>query len=129
MAPDGGACVVVNEGVTQFEMSMFAGPTRSFICALVELPDVRDSPKAVPNCSQARPLLPRPAVAAVRSIPVSPNSSVAGSSPPAGLSASVVEVPLKTAASAMFDARVTSDVHAEPVHCEYAIEALPLWKL
>ena len=38
MSPVAGCCVVVTVGVTQVEMSIFAGPTRSFICALVELP-------------------------------------------------------------------------------------------
>ena len=29
----------------------------------------------------------------------------------------------------MLEMSVFSGVHAEPVHCEYAIVALPLWKL
>src|SRR5947209_5083879 len=69
IAPDARCCVVVSDGVAQFEMLMFAGPTRSFIWAVVERPEVRDSPKAVPNCSHALPLLLKPDVAAVRSIP------------------------------------------------------------
>src|SRR5579871_3266750 len=126
--PVAGCCVVVSVGVAQLEMAMLAGPTRSFICALVELPEVRDSPNAVPKASHARPLLLKPTVAAVRSIEASPNSSVPGSSPFAGLIASVAVDPAKTAASATFEARVTSDVHADPVHWEYPIDALPLWK-
>src|SRR5207247_10452060 len=56
----------------QFESLDGAGPTRSFICSLDELPEVRLTPYTVPNDSQA-PELKTPA--AVRSIPASPNST------------------------------------------------------
>src|SRR5262249_52767915 len=115
--------------VAQFERSMFKGPTRSFICAVVELPEERDSPKTVPNFSQGLPLWPRPPVAAVRSSPASPNSFVRGLAAPDGLRLSVVGPPPKTAASETLGGSATWGVQAEPVHVAYASEALPLWKL
>src|SRR5581483_6256762 len=110
------------------ETTMSVGPRRSFISALVELPDVRDAVTRVPNFSQRGPSLPRLEIAAVRSIPASPNSSVPGLSPFEGLIASIVDAPPNTAASAMLAGSGTSGVHAEPVHWEYEIDALPLWK-
>ena len=80
----------------------------------------------VPNCSHALPSLPRPDVAAVKSMPASPNSSVFGSRPFDGLMPSVVEVPVKNDASAMLAGSVTAAVQVEPVHCEYKIVATPL---
>src|SRR5689334_1980620 len=75
MFPPVGVGVVEIEGVTQFERLIGAGPTRSSICAVDELPELRLTANAVPNRSQARPP-GTPFVAAVRSMPASPNSLV-----------------------------------------------------
>src|SRR6266508_5383164 len=59
--------------VAQFASLKLVGPTRSFICAVPELPELPLTPNAFPKLSQAfAPKTPAP----VRSIPASPNSLV-----------------------------------------------------
>src|SRR5215208_3470908 len=86
----------------QFVRLKLPGPTRSFICAVPEFPDVRLTPNAFPKATHC-PIGKTPAF--VRSTPASPHSFVPSVSVVGAISSSAVAgrpfAPVSTAASAV----------------------------